>query len=594
MRPRHIAQAAAIVGNIHDAGLLMHGSNNGSGGHTPLFVEMGAGRGQLSAMVAACRDATHQPTRMLLIDREASRRKADGAVRYTGGILGKLMEGGGVVPSAVATTTASGGAASAASSAVGAPSISGSSVASEDVQLARVRIDLADFDLSGHPAAFGVASLGALVHAAAPNAVAAAAARGGVGVDVHCARKASKRQRRNESQAARASAALPPNDIVAAAQAEGVDEADEASPAAGAADTVDSVLRIGSGATDVPVLDGSGSSSAAGRGKRPRPPSMSALSSFADSSGSICAAANAADGGAAETAEGDREFSPADTAADTLASSPSALSSSTTHVSSSTAAAAAAAAAASAASAAAASAASGGGISAAGGTGKSGKGSGGTRGAPFCPPPLAPSVISSLPEALTVWVNADGHAHTSKQMSEVDLRSRLALAGIPVSVVDAVLAAHAKRVDGGGAAGPLDLPITAATTSTPPVAVVAIGKHLCGAATDLALKCLANSLRRGGVARTAPASSSVSVGAASAATGIVPATPIETGGAAASVPVVAAAVDVTGGEAAAASPPVAAAAALRGIAIATCCHQLCSWEHYVGRAFFRDVLVGGG
>ena len=32
-----------------------------------------------------------------------------------------------------------------------------------------------------------------------------------------------------------------------------------------------------------------------------------------------------------------------------------------------------------------------------------------------------------------------------------------------------------------------------------------------------------------------------------------------------------------------------AAGALRGFAIATCCHHRCSWEHYTGRGLLRQL-----
>jgi hypothetical protein len=86
-----------------------------------------------------------------------------------------------------------------------------------------------------------------------------------------------------------------------------------------------------------------------------------------------------------------------------------------------------------------------------------------------------------------------------------------------------------------------------ATPGSPPLLwqpIVAVGKHLCGAATDLALACLERSLgtKDGGVV----------------------------------------------------APPGGRAAArpfLHAIAIATCCHHRCEWRHYVGRGFVRQVLV---
>ncbi|XP_077572416.1 tRNA:m(4)X modification enzyme TRM13 homolog [Stigmatopora nigra] len=74
----------------------------------------------------------------------------------------------------------------------------------------------------------------------------------------------------------------------------------------------------------------------------------------------------------------------------------------------------------------------------------------------------------------------------------------------------------------------LDLSRVEALKRRPPL--VAVGKHLCGAATDLALRCL------------------------------LPTT--------------------------AESPPVL------GLAVALCCHHRCEWRHYVGRRFFSELGLG--
>lgn len=104
--------------------------------------------------------------------------------------------------------------------------------------------------------------------------------------------------------------------------------------------------------------------------------------------------------------------------------------------------------------------------------------------------------------------------------------------------------------------------------------VVGIGKHLCGGATDLALRCLVRALHPAadtaalaGDVGPRPASSSSSSSAA-------------------------AAVAEAGTASAAACPPAGATLRPRmhGVAIATCCHHACSWPAYVGKEWFRDVL----
>lgn len=70
--------------------------------------------------------------------------------------------------------------------------------------------------------------------------------------------------------------------------------------------------------------------------------------------------------------------------------------------------------------------------------------------------------------------------------------------------------------------------------------MVGYGKHLCGAATDLSLRCLGAALR-------AP---------------LLPAR----------------------------RAPGPHAPRLRGVAIATCCHHRCDWRHYVGQGWWRGTL----
>lgn len=89
--------------------------------------------------------------------------------------------------------------------------------------------------------------------------------------------------------------------------------------------------------------------------------------------------------------------------------------------------------------------------------------------------------------------------------------------------------------------------------------VVGIGKHLCGAATDLALRCLLEncaaaseepSSKRLKRDITEPAANSSTKGDASGHDGSVP---------------------------------------VAGIVIALCCHHRCDWKHYVGKSFFQAL-----
>ncbi|NXM31482.1 TRM13 enzyme, partial [Oxyruncus cristatus] len=95
--------------------------------------------------------------------------------------------------------------------------------------------------------------------------------------------------------------------------------------------------------------------------------------------------------------------------------------------------------------------------------------------------------------------------------------------------------------------------------------VVGIGKHLCGAATDLALRCLVESYSAccGGEKEEPAAKRCRTV-----TTEVVPDT--------------AAGNDSNPED----HKPVA------GIVIALCCHHKCDWTHYVGREFFKSVGLG--
>uniref|UniRef100_A0A672UDH8 tRNA:m(4)X modification enzyme TRM13 n=2 Tax=Strigops habroptila TaxID=2489341 RepID=A0A672UDH8_STRHB len=94
--------------------------------------------------------------------------------------------------------------------------------------------------------------------------------------------------------------------------------------------------------------------------------------------------------------------------------------------------------------------------------------------------------------------------------------------------------------------------------------VVGIGKHLCGAATDLALRCLVESYTTCCDAENEPAPKRSRTDETEVASNN-PA-------------------DNESGKAD--CKPVA------GIVIALCCHHKCDWTHYVGREFFKSVGLG--
>lgn len=116
---------------------------------------------------------------------------------------------------------------------------------------------------------------------------------------------------------------------------------------------------------------------------------------------------------------------------------------------------------------------------------------------------------------------------------------------VRMDIADFSLPLHLGALSASAAPAPAPESAAAAVAQAPTVGITAYGKHLCGAATDLALRCLVSGL--------------VEEGAATAA----------------------------------APPPSAprAAATLRGVAIATCCHHRCDWRHYVGRDFFTQSLA---
>uniref|UniRef100_A0A8C6UQ82 tRNA:m(4)X modification enzyme TRM13 n=1 Tax=Neogobius melanostomus TaxID=47308 RepID=A0A8C6UQ82_9GOBI len=92
--------------------------------------------------------------------------------------------------------------------------------------------------------------------------------------------------------------------------------------------------------------------------------------------------------------------------------------------------------------------------------------------------------------------------------------------------------------------------------------VVGVGKHLCGAATDLALRCLLENPRCGESTEPPPKR------LRSGNPGSPPAGP--------------------------GSPAEPWGPAVVGLTVALCCHHRCQWRHYVGKDFFRQRGLGAG
>ena len=103
-----------------------------------------------------------------------------------------------------------------------------------------------------------------------------------------------------------------------------------------------------------------------------------------------------------------------------------------------------------------------------------------------------------------------------------------------------------------------------------------LGKHLCGAATDFAMLCMARcaaepaaalacqAAYQNGSLDSPPSNSHAQGGRSQQASDSKQAEPEASGGAG------------------------AARLGLQGFGIATCCHHRCSWDHYVGRGLFTE------
>lgn len=97
--------------------------------------------------------------------------------------------------------------------------------------------------------------------------------------------------------------------------------------------------------------------------------------------------------------------------------------------------------------------------------------------------------------------------------------------------------------------------------------VVGIGKHVCGAATDLALRCLVETYANLSADKESPAPKRFKTDGTNTTTNSSP--------------------DETCNKYVTAnSRPVA------GIVIALCCHHRCDWKHYVGQEFFATAGLG--
>ena len=105
---------------------------------------------------------------------------------------------------------------------------------------------------------------------------------------------------------------------------------------------------------------------------------------------------------------------------------------------------------------------------------------------------------------------------------------------------------------------------------------VGMGKHLCGAATDFALLCMAR------CAASSPVSSAEGPKALPLDRGSSPALRLPE--ADAHEQASSSRFDRSKADDDAARPR----RGLQGFAIATCCHHRCSWEHYIGRELFRQ------
>ncbi|GAB4817542.1 hypothetical protein N2152v2_004588 [Parachlorella kessleri] len=122
---------------------------------------------------------------------------------------------------------------------------------------------------------------------------------------------------------------------------------------------------------------------------------------------------------------------------------------------------------------------------------------------------------------------------------------------------------------------------------------VAIGKHLCGAATDFTLRCCARESRRRGAGVATEQAQRGCAGGGAAPSPTAAGVP----GQRAAVPAAAAGSSEAAAAATEECHPAErdgrsgeCGAGLQGLAVATCCHHRCSWRHYVG----QEVLRGAG
>ncbi|XP_075901366.1 tRNA:m(4)X modification enzyme TRM13 homolog isoform X2 [Nelusetta ayraudi] len=115
--------------------------------------------------------------------------------------------------------------------------------------------------------------------------------------------------------------------------------------------------------------------------------------------------------------------------------------------------------------------------------------------------------------------------------------------------------------------------------------LVAVGKHLCGVATDLALRCLLGPPQQDHHQGEPPTKRHKACQAAAAG---------PPGGGGGTGPPPTGEEDSVPGSVAA--PPAVgedcAPGAVLGLVVALCCHHRCQWRHYVGQSFFRQLGLG--
>ena len=179
------------------------------------------------------------------------------------------------------------------------------------------------------------------------------------------------------------------------------------------------------------------------------------------------------------------------------------------------------------------------------------------------------TAASSVPAAAAASIVPAGAGKRRRENASICNAGEVILTGSRERPADvgAAAASEAAAAAEAEAPPPADAPGDAPSPpgcARPPVLLCALGKHLCGGATDLALRCLARAVYGDAAVRWA-AGDAPDTGEAAADASPPPPPPGLSG------------------------PPPSA----HGIAIATCCHHLCTWDAFVGKRFFRDALGTG-